>query len=105
MTENKIYYLGDFSFIKENDTRVIIEDAYNAVSNTEGGWEFIKTFVPKRGFMYADDPKLSEISHKMKMHDDHSGVSYAWTMRQIEYIAKNGWSNYVQVWIHTNNID
>jgi len=27
----------------------------------------------------------------------HSGVSYAWTMRQMEYIAKNGWDAFAKL--------
>ena len=102
--ENMVPF-GDFSFIENNNQRNMIEDAYNAVSNTVDGWEFMKTFNPKNGFMYTDNPKLSEISHKMNMQHDHSGGSYAWTMRQIEYIAKKGWINYVELWHNINNAD
>jgi hypothetical protein len=98
---------GDFSFITDNNMRIHIEDAFNAVSKTERGWEFMRSFAPKQGFMYADHPKLSEISHKLNMHLFNTRVSYEYasTMREIEYIAKRGWSNYVQAWNHTNNVD
>ncbi len=104
MTDTKIYHMGDFSFIKDESSREMIKDAYNATTKTEGGWEFIKTFTPPmdRGFMWCSHPKLSEIDNKMEMDNQHSGGSYAWTMRNIEYIGKHGWSAFVQLWLAKN---
>ncbi len=48
----------------------------------------------KQGFMFSDAPELREIDLHMK-YGGHSGSSYAWTMRNMEYIAKNGWNAYV----------
>ena len=94
--------MGDFSFIKDEHSANMIADAYQAITNTEGGWEFLKEWSPPNGegFMFCSHSKLSEIDSKMKMHDQHSGSSYAWTMRNAEYIAKHGWSAFVQLWLH-----
>jgi hypothetical protein len=80
----------DFSFIKDESSRFYIENAYNAVSSVDGGWEFMKTFTPedKKGFMFSTHPMLTKIGEKLD--DGHSGSSYGWTMRNIEYIAKHG---------------
>lgn len=44
---------------------------------------------PDRGFMFsADDDVITRIQNKMEI--GHSGCSMGWTMRQIEFIAKNG---------------
>lgn len=104
MANTKIYHMGDFSFIEDTHSRAMIQDAYSATTKTEGGWEFIKEFSPPadKGFMWCSDPKLSEIDKNMKMHDQHSGSSYAWTMRNIEYIGKHGWSAFVQLWLAKN---
>jgi hypothetical protein len=72
--------------------RVVIEvmDAINAVRNTPGGWEFIKTFQDERGFMFSRQPKLAEINSKIDADGTigHSGESYAVTMRYVEGIIK-----------------
>ncbi len=101
------YNMGDFSFIDDKMSKTMVEDAYNAVSKTEGGWEFLKTYEPEsgKGFMFSSHEMLGRISSNMKMHDMHSGSSYAWTMRQVEYIAKKGWSSFVQTWITVSLLD
>lgn len=105
MSTPKIYFMGDFSFIEDKYSAEMVADAYQAITNTEGGWEFLKEWSPPEGegFMFCSHPKLSEIDSRMKMHDQHSGSSYAWTMRNAEYIAKHGWSPFVQLWQHKNS--
>ncbi len=80
----------DFSFIKDESSRYYIEDAYKAVSSVDGGWEFLKNYTPDegRGFMFSSHPTLGKISEKLDV--GHSGSSYGWVMRNVEYIAKNG---------------
>jgi hypothetical protein len=71
----------------------MLKDAWDAVEKTNG-WEFMKNHNP-RSYAFDDPPeKLKEINRTMK-YDCHSGSSYAWTMRQMEAIAKNGWADYV----------
>lgn len=70
--------------------------AYTAISSVEGGWDFLKTYTPAHGFMYSiPPPKLQEINIAIsKSYEGHSGASYAITMRNMEYIAKNGCEAY-----------
>ncbi len=88
----------DFSFLKDNMSRYFVEDAYKAVSAVDGGWAFLKEFVPKEneGFMFSRDPMLDQIN--AKLDDGHSGASYGWTMRQMEYIAKHGLEAFKKLW-------
>jgi hypothetical protein len=74
------------------DEALFVMDAIKAVRNTPGGWEFMKTYEPDRGFMFSKHPKLSEIESKIDQDGTigHSGSSYGWTMRQVERIVKNG---------------
>jgi hypothetical protein len=46
------------------------------------------------GFMFSQHPMIGAISSYMK-YEGHSGASYAMTMRQMEFIAKNGWDSYL----------
>jgi hypothetical protein len=88
----------DFSFMKDASSRYYVEDAYKAVSAVDGGWAFLKEFVPEegRGFMFSRHPMLDQIN--ARLDDGHSGASYGWTMRQMEYIAKHGLEAFQKLW-------
>jgi hypothetical protein len=87
---------GDFKSLKLDEGEVeMLEDAYQAVSKANR-WGFLKREdVPgSQGFMFSDLPELRDIDTYME-YGGHSGSSYGWTMRNMEYIAKNGWTAYV----------
>lgn len=90
--------MSDFSFIKDTLSRSMVEDGFKAVTSVDGGWDFLKTFVPEenKGFMFSNHPILDKISNKMET--GHSGSSYGWTMRQLEVIAKQGMDFYKNTW-------
>jgi hypothetical protein len=56
-------------------------------------WEWLREYTPEegKGFMFSQHPNLDKINAAMK-YQGHSGSSYGWTMRQMEYIAKHGWT-------------
>ena len=85
---------GDFSFLKDQMSEVILKDMYDAVTESEN-WDNLKRFVPgDGGFMYCNKPEwFSRIDQAVK-YDGHSGASHGWTMRCIDYIAKHGWDNF-----------
>ena len=72
----------------------MLADAYEAVTAADL-WEYLaRPSTPgPDGFMLASDIELTAISSRM-MFKGHSGASYAWTLRQMEYIAKGGWEPY-----------
>ena len=90
----------DFSFIKDDATRHLVKDAYKAVSSIDGAWDFLKSYTPekKNGYMFSKHPMLDQISQKLD--PEHSGFSYAFTMNQIDYIAKNGLEAYKKIWVN-----
>lgn len=55
-------------------------------------WKYLSNYSPPsdRGFMfsYGDDWIVTLVSNNMEV--GHSGCSMGWTMRNIEFIAKNG---------------
>lgn len=55
-------------------------------------WKYLSNYSPPadRGFMfsYGDDKIVTLVGDNMEV--GHSGASMGWTMRQIEFIAKNG---------------
>lgn len=88
----------DFSFIKSKDTRALISNGYCAVDQLEL-WSWLKDFTPNdnEGFMWSGHPNIYQIMKKMDSlpnPPEHSGSSFAFTMRHLEYIAKNGMDSY-----------
>lgn len=73
----------------------MLKDADAAITKCEL-WDWLKEFTPEdgNGFMFTTHPNLEKINKEMKLYDNHSGTSYGWTMRQMEYIAKNGWESF-----------
>jgi len=86
---------GDFSFIRDQLSREMVEDVYQAVQKAEA-WNVMKE-EPESGYMFSSDPRYKVIQKKME-YLGHSGSSYGWTMRQAQFIAQKGWAEYVRVW-------
>ena len=72
-------------------------DAYEAIEKTPGAWEWLKRpDVPgDTGFMFSDDVMMILIKNNMKHLYRHSGGSFGYTLRNMEMIAKYGWSRYL----------
>ncbi len=69
----------------------MLKDADTAITQC-GLWDWLRDYTPEegKGFMFSSHPNLTRINEAMK-YGGHSGSSHAWTMRQMEYIAKHGW--------------
>jgi hypothetical protein len=84
--------MADFSFIRDEHTRRLVSNGYDAVNQLEL-WSWLKTFEPNanEGFSWSNHPNINRIIQKMESLPDapgHSGCSFALTMRHLEYIAK-----------------
>lgn len=89
---------GDFSFIQDKGTRLMLEEAYETVEKL-GAWEELKSNdVPgEGGYMFSTHPVVNKIAKACPDTVGHSGSSWGWTMRQIDFIAKGGWDAYVTI--------
>jgi hypothetical protein len=80
-----------FYFIRDSWERKMLENAYQAISELEL-WDWLKMYEPgERGFMCSDDDNILIISEKMQLlpnPPNHSGSSFGYIMRTMEYIAK-----------------
>ncbi len=98
------YSYGDFNALPLSDAdREMLGTAFQAVSSVTGGWDFLRTYDPGHGgFMFSTPPpKMEEIQNAvLAVYGGHSGASYGMTMRNIEFIAKQGWDTYVQRVLH-----
>jgi hypothetical protein len=86
----------DFSFIRDANSREMVEDGYAAVTKAEA-WDLMKEDPGLGGFMYTTNESYRVI-HKHMDYRGHSGSSYGWTMRQLQFIAASGWDAYVAAW-------
>ena len=89
---------GNFDYIKSKHTREMIENAYMAVNQLEL-WHFMKKDC--ESYMMSNRSEINRIGNKMIElgYNGHSGFSFGWTMRQIQYIAKHGEIKYMEYWI------
>ena len=87
------YLPGDFSFLDDDYRREMLEDAYNAVTVTNS-WPLMGNDPGDTGFTYSNAAYIKTINKEIKF-DGHSGSSYGWTMRQMQWIAQIGWMSYV----------
>jgi hypothetical protein len=78
----------------------MIKSGFEAVESVEGGWEFLRTYEPPadQGFMFSlPTGKRLEIDDAISnRYGGHSGSSYGWTMRNLEFIAKKGWDTFAK---------
>ncbi len=68
----------------------IFEDAFNAI-NEHQAWELLKSFPEHESFMFPKDEERNKLIHKIgsSMKVGHSGASFAYVMRSIEYYMKH----------------
>jgi hypothetical protein len=96
--------VGDGSFDYMNDHIVpYLVNAHWAITECEL-WEWLRTYSPPegKGFMFSTTPERERIDAKMReqyIAGGHSGSSYGFTMRVMEYIAKNGYENYKEEYL------
>lgn len=87
------HYYGDgnFDFIRDTHFRKLLENAHWAITQCEL-WNWLSK-SNEESFWFSDSPMVYRIRNKMVEHpigESHSGGSFAFAMRQMEYIAKNG---------------
>lgn len=92
----------DLSYFNDEHSAGMVRDAMRAIIRAGelpdikireiNIWEYLSQYSPpdNRGFMFS--PGHDEIISQVQYHMEtgHSGCSMGWTMRQIEFIAKNG---------------
>lgn len=88
-----------FSFINDAESRRYVADAYRAVVAAEA-WALMAEDPGEGGFMLTTREAYKAIQAHMELRYEHSGSSYGWTMRQIQFIARNGMDAYRNCFLH-----
>lgn len=80
---------GNMEYIKNLNTRDMCTNAWKAITFTNN-WDFVAQDI--QSFMWSDDPRIDIITEKMIEigYDGHSGSSFGYTMRNMQYLVQNG---------------
>ena len=90
-----------FAFITDRQTQCFLLSAHRSISICEL-WDWLRLYDPIHGFMFDKSAECQQIREQMKTDDineTHSGSSYAHILREMQYIAKNGYPQYSQEYI------
>ncbi len=85
----------EFNTITIQHTREMLKNAYDAVNYVEA-WDWLKTFN-EESFMLSQNPLIWKITEAMEKlgYTGHSGYSFGYTMRAMEFLAKHGKDNFL----------
>ena len=92
----------DLSYFNDKWSEDMVRDGMRAIlragdlpevkSKEINVWKYLSEYSPPNGqgfqFSAGDDNIVTTVQYQMET--GHSGASMGWTMRQIEFIAKNG---------------
>jgi len=80
-------------FVSEKE-REMLTDAIHAFVTTEN-WANLRDFIPgDGGFMFGETPSWMKRAFK-EIKYSHSGASHAFIMRNVQYLARHGWDNFI----------
>lgn len=80
---------GKMDYIENEHDKLMLTNAWQAITQTNT-WNFIAQEI--ESFMWSKDPRIYEITIKMKElgYNGHSGCSFGYTIRSMQYLAQNG---------------
>ena len=78
---------------------VMLYKGLEAIQQVQGSWAFLANFNDANGFMFAErTPMHEQIDEAVcNAYPGHSGGSYGFVMRHLQYIARHGWGPYVDL--------
>lgn len=100
--EEPVFTPGEFLYIESNSTRQMIKTAWDAVNLLEL-WNYMRQTTPT--FMFNSDKQLNIIYTKIEDlgYTGHSGFTFGYTMRQIQYIAQHGEQQFMRSYLTSEN--
>jgi hypothetical protein len=89
--------LSPFHYLDDKDMRQMFETAYQAITITEL-WNYMEKD------MFNDDDKVRKIYNKIEElgYNGHSGSSFGYIMRHMQFIAINGIENHKQMFLQNS---
>ena len=85
----------DLSFMEREHKSM--KSAYRVVRKTDS-WSILANMTDQ-SFMYTNDSNIIILMHQINnAYQGHSCASLDWTMRQLSFIAKHGFTQYRTYW-------
>ena len=86
---NTILEPGKFTYVLNEINKKMLVNAWSAITQL-GLWDYMKKDIIN--YIFSGDKEIYMISDKMFElgYRDHSGYSFSWIMRQMQYIAQPG---------------
>jgi len=95
------YGNGEFEFISSENTRLYYNDAHKSISRCEL-WDWLRDYPYDPKEFYTFCVKSSEFKRILDyLHYGHSGCSLMGTIKNMNYIAKNGYEKYKTQWVNS----
>lgn len=83
-----------FAFVNDLQEQQFLQSAHRAVSKCNL-WGWLKDYNPLMGFMFDNSNEVKLIRKEMQTHGiSKMGLDYSYILIYIQYIAKNGYSQY-----------
>jgi hypothetical protein len=94
--------LNTFEFVTNTSDRIMYETALTAITQLEL-WDFMKNFSGE-SFMYSNQPEIRQIYEKIEQlgYNGHSGASFGFTLRTMQYIATHSLEEFRICYIANN---
>ena len=91
-----------FDFIKDDNAKIMLRNAYEAITKADC-WSYMKK--DRETYMFANDTEIWKITDEMSRLGfcDHSGSSFGFVMREMQYIAQNGFINWKNKYLLNQN--
>lgn len=89
---------GMFLYMTSDDnTRKMLQNAWLAITQLKL-WDYMKR--DNTSYTMSDDPEIWTITKKMEElgYEGHSGFSFGWTMRNMQYIALYGEESFMKIY-------
>ena len=102
MTEQIIDSEYNFTFITDLQSRAFFVSAFKAITICEL-WPWFNDFDSSNNFSGTEIDLLRAELNKDPINNYHSGASYGFVLRQMEYIAKNGYEMYKTEYLINKN--
>lgn len=85
----------NFDFINNLNNKKMITSAYQVMQQNTHFWKILENF-DEESFMFSNNKEVINIMGKIDIayNSGHSGASMGLIMRELEYIAKNGFQAY-----------
>jgi hypothetical protein len=95
MDINEFLEPGKFTYVSNEINKKMLVNAWTAITQL-GLWDYMKKDIIN--YIFSGDKEIHMISDRMFElgYRDHSGYSFSWIMRQMQYIAQHGEESYKQ---------